>query len=364
MKTLALRWVFLLIVSATAIGQNVLEDKLPAVVEVRVNTADGVRTGSGFIVDASGTVVTCFHILDGAQNVAVRMHSGETFSDIRVLAFDASRDLALVKFAGYGAPTIELGDSDAIRVGDAVYAIGNPSSLEHTVTRGIVSAVRTVDGVKVVQTDAAASPGNSGGPLLNEHGESIGVVSFKLSGEGLNFAIPSNYVRGLLGMQMPQTLEQFNASIRETAEAKALFTEGDSDTLSGKWRSLDTNTIKVLQQDGDYVHGESLSRDEQQAFATYDMKTQPDGTIAGRVKGQWGCRWWSPWAFPNPNWRENQCEIENHIVLTKVDQKRIEGYILGPKAPPANHRSFAVFCKNCGLTYPKVKQQFVWVRMN
>ena len=112
------------------------------------------------------------------------------------------------------------------------------------------------------------------------------------------------------------------------------------------------------------MYGESFSRNEQESLATYDMKTQTDGTIAGRTKGHWGCRWWSQWAFPYPEWRENQCVTEEQIVFSKVEPNRIEGYIFGPKAPTPNDRNFAGFCKSCGATSPKVKQPFVWVRID
>ncbi len=339
-----------------------IESKLPAIIEIRTKTPEGVSSGTGFVIEPSGTAVTCFHVISHAQEVALKTTSGETYGDIRVLAFDVTRDLAIIKFAAFGSPIIPLADSDAIHVGDAVFAVGHPKGLENSVTKGIVSAIRTVDGVRVIQTDSAASPGSSGGPLLNEKGECIGVVSFKISGEGLNFALPSNYVRGLLGMQSAMTLEQFNAAASKKTADASMFTAGSGDTITGKWRSLDSNTIKVLRQDGDYVSGESFTRDEKQSLGSYDLRKQADGSYAGRIKGSWACRWWSVWAFPYPDWRENQCNTEDQVFFTKVDANRIEGYIYGPKAPPQNDRNFAAFCKTCGATFPKVKANFVWVR--
>jgi hypothetical protein len=332
---------------------------LPAIVEIRAKSPNGTGVGSGFLIDPQGIVVTCFHVVDGASELALRLHSGETYSDIRVVAFDRSRDLALLKFAGYGLPTIPLGDSEATRVGDTVIAIGHPNGLDDTVTKGIISSLRTVDGVKVLQTDAAASPGNSGGPLLNEKGECVGVISFKAAGEALNFAIPINYVKGLLGMQHSMSLAEMATASR--TDATALFTSAT--TATGKWRSLESNTIRVLRADGDYITGEVFTRDETQSLANYDLKKQPDGTYAGRVSGPWSCRYWCQWACFEARWVENSCHLDNGVVLTKLEANRIEGYILGPKAPDANDKSFPEFCKTCGVGLPKIKQPFVWVRM-
>lgn len=96
-------------------------------------------------------------------------------------------------------PTIPLGNSGAVQVGDDVLLVGAPRGLEQTVSSGLVSGIRLDEGVRVIQTSAPASPGSSGGPLLNRHGEAIGVMSFKVvNGENLNFTIPINYVRGKL----------------------------------------------------------------------------------------------------------------------------------------------------------------------
>jgi S1-C subfamily serine protease len=129
---------------------------------------------------------------------------------VSVLAVDERRDIAIVKVAGFDLPVLDLGNSDALAVGEPAVIVGSPRGLEGTVTAGILSSIRdSGDGFKVLQTDAAVNPGNSGGPLVNNKGQAIGVVSFKLrSAEGLNFAIPVNYVRGLFNnLHEPMTLE-------------------------------------------------------------------------------------------------------------------------------------------------------------
>ena len=129
-----------------------------------------------------------------------------------MLAFDERRDLAIIKFPGFGQAEVELGNSDELQPGEGVLLIGNPGSslgsLPGTITAGVVSAIRVLDGVKIIQTDAATNPGNSGGPLVNSKGQVGGVLGFQLKGaESFGFAIPINYVRALLNdLRHPMTL--------------------------------------------------------------------------------------------------------------------------------------------------------------
>ncbi len=160
--------------------------------------------GSGVIVDASGLVVTNHHVIEGMTNVKVALGDKREIPAI-VLLRDPRTDLAVLKLAeGGGFPVMELGDSDAVEVGDLVLAIGNPFAVGQTVTQGIVSALaRTQVGISdygfFIQTDAAINPGNSGGPLVDMNARMIGVNSaiFSKSGGsvGIGFAIPVNMVK-------------------------------------------------------------------------------------------------------------------------------------------------------------------------
>jgi len=155
--------------------------------------------GSGFIVDASGIVLTNAHVVDGADEVIVRTSDRREFR-AKVLGTDKATDVAVLKIDASNLPAVRVGDATKTRVGEWVVAIGAPYGLEHTVTSGIVSAKsRSLPGDSVVgfiQTDAAVNPGNSGGPLFNLDGEVIGINSqiFSRSGgfQGLAFAIPIN----------------------------------------------------------------------------------------------------------------------------------------------------------------------------
>jgi serine protease Do len=162
--------------------------------------------GSGFIIDRDGTILTNYHVVDGAEKVVVTLSDGKSF-DARVLGRDQKTDIAIVKInAGHDLPVATIGDSDQLQVGEWVVAIGNPFGLDHTVTSGIVSAKGRQIGAgpydSFIQTDASINPGNSGGPLLNMRGEVVGINTaiFSQSGGniGIGFAIPSNLVKGLV----------------------------------------------------------------------------------------------------------------------------------------------------------------------
>ena len=169
----------------------------------------GTATGSGFLIDREGHMVTNDHVVSGAESVSVTLGDSDNSYDAEIIGTDPSTDLALLKL---DAPSdvitpLTIGDSNGAKVGDPVVAIGNPFGLDRTVTTGIVSALQreiqstTAYSISdVIQTDAAINPGNSGGPLINAAGEVIGVNSQIATGGGGNgsvgigFAIPSNTV--------------------------------------------------------------------------------------------------------------------------------------------------------------------------
>ncbi len=153
--------------------------------------------GSGFIIDKKGLVVTNHHVIENAVEIEVQLADDRTF-EAEMVGSDKQTDVALLKLKNAkGLPTVPMGDSEAIRVGDHVVAIGNPFGLAHTVTSGIVSAKERVIFAgpfdNFIQTDASINPGNSGGPLFNLSGEVIGInTAIAPQGQGIGFAIPSN----------------------------------------------------------------------------------------------------------------------------------------------------------------------------
>jgi len=156
--------------------------------------------GSGFILDKNGFIVTNYHVIEGADEIQVKLKDGNEYP-AEIIGKDASTDLALIKIkAGGDLPVLPLGDSDAMEIGQWVLAIGSPFGLEHTVTAGIISAKGRVIGAgpydDFIQTDASINPGNSGGPLINMLGEVVGInTAIVAGGDGIGFAIPVNIAR-------------------------------------------------------------------------------------------------------------------------------------------------------------------------
>ncbi|MDR1920874.1 MAG: trypsin-like peptidase domain-containing protein, partial [Candidatus Adiutrix sp.] len=147
--------------------------------------------GSGFIFDPAGYIVTNNHVVEGAEDITVKLAEGEEIH-ADIVGRDPKTDLALIKLKKEGVyPYLAMGDSDAVKVGDWVVAIGSPMQMEHSVTAGIISARerRAISGIRgayddYLQTDASINPGNSGGPLLNIDGEVIGINTAILTNSG------------------------------------------------------------------------------------------------------------------------------------------------------------------------------------
>ncbi len=159
--------------------------------------------GSGFIISEDGYVVTNNHVVDNAEDIEVILEGGEKYK-AKIIGRDPKTDLALLKIEPKGKlPAVKFGDSDKLRIGDWVMAIGNPFGLGHTVTAGIVSAEGRVLGLGAyddfIQTDAPINPGNSGGPLFNLNGEVVGVnAAIFAGGQGIGFAIPINITKNIV----------------------------------------------------------------------------------------------------------------------------------------------------------------------
>jgi hypothetical protein len=165
------------------------------------NNDKPIARGTGFLVSPDGVIVTNYHVIENGNVAIVKFPDGAAFPVDGVLAADKLRDLAVIKIHGKTFRTLTLGNSDRVQVGEEVVAIGNPLSLESTVSNGIISGVRTSEkqGGKFLQTTAPISPGSSGGPLFNMVGEVVGINTMYLKGgENLNFAIPVNDAKRLV----------------------------------------------------------------------------------------------------------------------------------------------------------------------
>ncbi len=175
---------------------------------VQVRTPGGL--GSGFIINEDGFLITNFHVIEGETQISVEVYlqkdgqlERKSYKDVKIIAMNKFEDMALLKIDDKDAPKFSrvlLGDSDALAVGEKVFAIGSPLGLERTVTEGILSTkTRQMQGELYLQTTTQINPGNSGGPLFNMRGEVVGITNMKITfGEGLGFAIPISAVKYFL----------------------------------------------------------------------------------------------------------------------------------------------------------------------
>jgi len=183
----------------------------PAIVTVRA----GDSMGTGFVVRADGWVATNFHVVRGATQIAVVFSNHQEFPVVEIMNASRLHDLVILRIEAKNLPVLPVGNSDDVRPGDSVLAIGHPLGLEDTVSNGLVSAVRHVEAdLDVLQVSAPIAPGSSGGPLLNDRGEVIGVATaFLKSGQNLNFGLPSKYVKDMVDRPHPISMDLFVAAM-------------------------------------------------------------------------------------------------------------------------------------------------------
>lgn len=183
-------------------AREVAKKVSPSVVLLVMEDENGqpLAMGSGFVVK-DGVVATNLHVIEGASRGYAKLaERKEKFNIAGTVAVDAARDIALLAVEDIKAPALTIGDSKVLAVGDEVYAVGNPRGLEGTFSAGIISSIRKVGDDSLLQITAPISPGSSGGPVVNNRGDVIGVAvaTFK-GGQNLNFAIPSAYLAALTG---------------------------------------------------------------------------------------------------------------------------------------------------------------------
>lgn len=274
-------------------------------------------TGSGFIINSDGVILTNAHVIDGADRVTVVLTDGRQFEG-EVLGQDLLTDVAVVKIEATDLPTLSLGNSDQLQPGEWAIAIGNPLGLDNSVTVGIVSATGRSSAdigvsdrrVGFIQTDAAINPGNSGGPLLNQQGEVIGMNTAIISGaQGLGFAVPINTVQRIanelvangrvdhpyLGIEMvalsPAIKEQINADpnrnitvqeeqgvlivrvVEGSPAAKAGLRAGDVVVTIGNKAATNVDTVQQTVESSKI--GENLPIEVRRNGQTLDLSVQP-----------------------------------------------------------------------------------------
>lgn len=185
----------------------IYEKLSPAIVLVEADLKDGLSTGTGCVIDSRGYILTSSHVISGAPSVQITISTGEVFKGSIVSVMGKDNDLAIIKInAKKTLPTIALGDSEKVKVGQKVLAIGNPFGFSNTLTIGIVSRIDYSK--NKIQTDAAINPGNSGGPIINIHGEVIGISQSiynpdnNISNIGIGFAVPINEAKNFIKLAM------------------------------------------------------------------------------------------------------------------------------------------------------------------
>jgi serine protease DegS len=268
----------------------------PSVVSVRTavpsqNGADKMQVslGSGVVLSSDGVVVTNYHVVRGAEAIAVELSDGQTVR-ARLIGSDAATDLAVIKVDGIVLKPIAIAREPA-RVGDLVLAIGYPFLLGQTVTQGIISATERLERglIRLIQTDAAINKGNSGGALVNTDGELVGINSAQLGTQGIGFAIPADFMRNIVDQ-----IVQHGHVIRGSLGFSGTGLEGEVRSPNAAWQmsavkvtGLDPNgaALKAGLQVDDYIthlNGEMISgvTDLLQRVAT----TKPGSLLKIRVR--------------------------------------------------------------------------------
>jgi serine protease Do len=190
---------------------EIADHALPSVVLVQTPT----MIGTGFIVWQDGRIATNLHVIAGAKEASILLNDGRKFEQVEVLAIDQAHDLAILRIPTNGLKPLTLGDSAAVRPGQHVVAIGHPMGMGNTVSDGLVSAVRKIDDKRtLLQISVPISPGSSGGPIFNEHGEVIGIATlYSAEGQNLNFGMPIQYLKPMLLAERGTPLAAFATEI-------------------------------------------------------------------------------------------------------------------------------------------------------
>jgi hypothetical protein len=324
---------------------DIVRQALPAIVTIQGETINGEKvSGSGFIVDSNGTIITNVHVIAEMKSGGVRLQTGDIYDSFQIKAFDSRKDLAVIQVAGFKLPTLRLADSSDVKIGESVILIGNPLGLTGSVSAGVVSGLRQLDGSQVIQTDAAANPGNSGGPLLRKDGSVVGVLSFKLRGaENLNFVIPANYAQGLLNSANERlSLAEFRQRLGASQDAFRV-----SEEFPSKWKSLNTGTSRAIRKDADYLYIEAQLNDASKragAFTIGELKRNGESYV-GQYRMRLACEW---------NGQLKTCPFTESLELTKVTPTRIEGWVNA-------HDFKALNCRRCEISAQEKRTEFVWI---
>ena len=273
--------------------QEIYEQCIGSVVSITSSSGSGTSTGTGVILSEDGYIVTNYHVIENGVRITVLLHDDREFS-AWIVGSDPATDLAVLKIEADGLTGAQFGDSDVLRVGDSVVAIGDPLGIEYrgTMTDGIISAINrnmNIDGrlMNLIQTNAALNSGNSGGPLINSCGQVIGINTVKIGAftdkagvEGIGFAIPSTTVTDIVNQIIETGYVSGRPSIGFTGESISLFYQRYYRLPSGMYITDITPGSYAEQvglQEGDIL----ISVDDTRIYEPSDLDTLLYGYAAG-----------------------------------------------------------------------------------
>lgn len=302
----------------------------PAVVFITVinDLGQSSATGSGFILSEDGKVVTNNHVVSAGTHYVVELNNGSSFRTSSVLAASPELDVAILKVDGHLLPTLHL-RTELPEVGEAVVAMGSPLGLQNSVSSGIVGGIRA-DGDKTwIQLSVPASPGSSGGPVLDRTGEVLGIVTWKFAqGESLTFAVPSAAIADV---------QKSGANTSPTVAKRV-------SEFPVLWTSLTDGSDYEIRLDGTYLYSNAILP-QKQVDDGYFIRSELKGsgqTWAGKERVCLPC-------IP-PFGTFKLCTIETDIEISSVSDRRIEG----------RQQSFHLNCRKCAAENLKWKP-FVWI---
>ena len=273
--------------------QEIYRQCIVSVVSITSSSGSGTSTGTGVILSEDGYIVTNYHVIEGGTRITVLLHDDREFS-AWIVGSDPATDLAVLKIEADDLTGATFGDSDVLQVGDSVAAIGDPLGIEYrgTMTNGIISAINrnmNIDGrlMNLIQTNAALNSGNSGGPLINSHGQVIGINTVKIGAftdkagvEGIGFAIPSATVTDIVNQIIEMGYVSGRPSIGFSGEGISLFYQRFYRLPSGMYITDITpgsNAEQVGLQEGDIL----ISVDGTKVYDQSDLDTLLYGYAAG-----------------------------------------------------------------------------------
>jgi S1-C subfamily serine protease len=326
----------------------------PSVVLIKGTTDTGEALGTGFVISSDGKIATNLHVVENLRHGGVELSSGEKFDSFSVIAFDARKDIAIIKIPGFDLPTVALANSNEVQVGEPVLVVGSPLGLQGSVTTGVISAIRDDPlggGLKVLQTDAASNPGNSGGPLVNRQSQVIGIITFKIrGGENINFAVPINYLRGLMDSPASTlTLEDLRSKLSSTADVFK------SDVFPTRWKSLKSGTTKIIRREGERLYVETVVPEAEKKIGCFNMADlqQKGETFSGSGRTSCVCQYTGTWDL-TPH--SNRFTVEYQVEITKLSPTRIEGRTTVPS------KDSKFDCKKGAYSKPPNEwETFAWI---